>query len=410
MYNINFEQLQTQAKKCLYISNNKAVTRNKNLYSFMDILNNESYSKFYCEVEFRKDYSSNKNVFDYARLYVDLDIVLYEFNVIYNNTTLIELIEYFNNNNFTYEVIKNNTNNKLNNNRFINVAEIKLAEIMQESKEYIDTLKNARENFYKLREQEEQEKQRQREIKEKQEQEKKQLEINTLIKEAEQKIINQEQLFNEDIETESGNTTSIFLMLFKKYNINIPLKTQGWINKALYCALLNNNKYSYQYYNSSKDSTVFSSYLQDLIIAIKEAYNVLSQEEKQQEEKRQQEQINNNNYIESIANINFKKSNNPFRDEIDWRTETRNGNKITFTEEQAKELMRRMYKALKIDDIEYRMKIYFSLPYNAKTRLNASNGNIIINVEAMEYRDKIQYKFTKQYTNKDDYYIYKEIA
>lgn len=58
---------------------------------------------------------------------------------------------------------------------------------------------------------------------------------------------------------------SVILYLMKKYSINIPLRTQGWINKALaYVDWNYNGKITYGYYKSSRDSKVFWEYLQEL--------------------------------------------------------------------------------------------------------------------------------------------------
>ena len=56
----------------------------------------------------------------------------------------------------------------------------------------------------------------------------------------------------------------------KKHNINVPLKTQGWINQAL-STIKYNEEYgwSYIYYSSSADSTVFMKYLKELVNKVK---------------------------------------------------------------------------------------------------------------------------------------------
>lgn len=54
---------------------------------------------------------------------------------------------------------------------------------------------------------------------------------------------------------ESGENT-VILMAMKKNGINIPIKTQGWINKALAkIYFLENGEISYSYYSNHKDST-----------------------------------------------------------------------------------------------------------------------------------------------------------
>lgn len=83
-------------------------------------------------------------------------------------------------------------------------------------------------------------------------------------------IRNNEELSNNDIETLTGNVTSIILELMRVYNIEIPLKTKGWINSALVRIYHKNDAYTYSYYSKSRDSSVFMDYLNKLINAIKE--------------------------------------------------------------------------------------------------------------------------------------------
>lgn len=81
-------------------------------------------------------------------------------------------------------------------------------------------------------------------------------------------IRNNETLNNNDIETLTGNVTSIFLELMKVYNIEVPLKTKGWINSALVRIYYKDDAYTYSYYSKSRDSSVFMEYLNKLINAI----------------------------------------------------------------------------------------------------------------------------------------------
>jgi hypothetical protein len=62
----------------------------------------------------------------------------------------------------------------------------------------------------------------------------------------------------------------------KMYGINVPLKTQGWINNALANIFYDaeNDEYSYTYYSSSKNSETFGKYLDELIRKVKEKYNI----------------------------------------------------------------------------------------------------------------------------------------
>lgn len=65
------------------------------------------------------------------------------------------------------------------------------------------------------------------------------------------------------VNCEFKNTT-IVLFLLKMFDIKVPIKTQGWINNALAKIYFHNGKISYCYYNSSRNSTVFQKYLDQL--------------------------------------------------------------------------------------------------------------------------------------------------
>ena len=82
---------------------------------------------------------------------------------------------------------------------------------------------------------------------------------------AEQSIRRKEKLLNTHIQGKS-----LIMQLFRKYGINVPLKTQGWIINSLhdiYC--YDSNKWSYHY--CGNDSTVFTKYLERLVAIANDA-------------------------------------------------------------------------------------------------------------------------------------------
>jgi len=85
------------------------------------------------------------------------------------------------------------------------------------------------------------------------------------IKTAENKIINKQTVSNTSI-----HGKSLIMQLFREYEISIPLKTQGWIIKALHSIEFDEkrNSWSYRYFKDSSNSTVFSKYLTLLVSAI----------------------------------------------------------------------------------------------------------------------------------------------
>ena len=89
------------------------------------------------------------------------------------------------------------------------------------------------------------------------------------IKAAETKILNKETVSNTDI-----HGKSLILQLFREYEISVPLKTQGWVIKALHSIEFEERVggWSYRYFKSSRNSTVFSGYLLQLALAVEAKY------------------------------------------------------------------------------------------------------------------------------------------
>ena len=85
------------------------------------------------------------------------------------------------------------------------------------------------------------------------------------IKTAEEKILNKQTVVNTDIQDKS-----LIMQLFRKHKISVPLKTQGWIINALHSIEYDekNEKWTYHYFTSSRNSTVFSKYLSLLASAV----------------------------------------------------------------------------------------------------------------------------------------------
>ena len=94
---------------------------------------------------------------------------------------------------------------------------------------------------------------------EKEEEERHAKEVIKIVTDAEDCIRRKKILHNRSFEG-----TSLILYLFKRYGVHVPIRTQGWINKALAQIYFHNGQITYSYYSSSKDSTVFYKYLRGL--------------------------------------------------------------------------------------------------------------------------------------------------
>lgn len=98
-----------------------------------------------------------------------------------------------------------------------------------------------------------------RERKEREKEEKRLAEMEKTIADAENTIKTYGTLYNEAFE---GKT--IVLYLLKKHGVNVPIKTQGWVNNALVKIWFRDGEITYSYYKSSRNSTVFYRYLKEL--------------------------------------------------------------------------------------------------------------------------------------------------
>lgn len=97
------------------------------------------------------------------------------------------------------------------------------------------------------------------------EEEKRLAEIEKTILEAENNIFHQK-----DFKNVKADGKSVINKLMEKYGINVPLRTQGWINSKLAMITFNDGKISYRFYGKSQrdNSTVFIKYLKELKDAI----------------------------------------------------------------------------------------------------------------------------------------------
>lgn len=266
------------SKKCLYIKDNKAVIRNKELIHIADITNDQCYENFYIE----KCIQENKD----ADIYLDLGVVCIYVRTIqpsYNKDEAIDYnyyLDYFKDKDFTLEKMLTDIRGKRVNNQFINVADIKLMKLSGVSQEEVQELIDYRQNWYNEIEKNEQEKRLQREQKDKEYMDSQNKITEELVLAAEQAILNKQEVKNCDItiykSRYNSSTTKLILYMMKQYGINVPLKTQGWINQALTRIQYSDGwgDYTYNHYKSSANSTVFNKYLNQLIRVIKEKYAV----------------------------------------------------------------------------------------------------------------------------------------
>lgn len=273
LMDVNFKDMETVTKKCIYFSKsqlNKVVKKNKRLYSLTGISKLSGFENLYFEVGY-----NNRERVEYINLYEDLGSICYNASNISKYVELDKLkcllneYKYFGVDGFIDRL-----NKAYNNSYFINLLEIELLELLGYA-DLATKYTTYREEYIQKQEQKRIKEQKETEAREKDTEEERKAEIDKKLVTAETDIINGKQVSNEDIED-----TTLLLMLFKKYDIKVPLKTQGWINKVLANIHISNGQWSYSYYSSHRNSTVFKAYLDELIIAIKAANNKDTSSEK----------------------------------------------------------------------------------------------------------------------------------
>jgi len=265
------QEHEESSKKCLYISDNRAVVRHKELTCIADIVKDESYKNLYVESDYKKDGGN---------VYVDFGFILMNISYLGKYDIEPETIKYRLEQlkDFTLQDYKNHITKCLNNNQFINVAEIKLMELAGESTEYIQTLTDHRQKVVDMREKEHRERAEKRECEDREYVKQENTKTESKINEVEKAIVNKEEIKNTYITVYKSkydyNNSRIILYLMKQYDITVPLKTQGWINNALADIFYDKdyNEWTYTYYTSSANSTVFQKYLNELIKKINEKY------------------------------------------------------------------------------------------------------------------------------------------
>lgn len=222
-----------------------------------------------------------------------------------------------------------------------------------------------------------------------------------VLEEAEKAIINNGKVENKQLEKMD---TTIILALMYKYEIDVPIRTKGWINNSLVSIdYEGNDNFSYKYYN--RTSTVFSDYMQELKQKIKAAYGILTTEE---EKKKQNEE-----YIKevekSIKPIQFEQTKG-FRisDQAKqfWQG-CKAGNTISLSQEAYILLGSKINKALRCNiysNIENSIKAKIVENQDHFKSVSRASGNIWIKAEAVKCENNVIIRYTKSYYNKDDVY------
>lgn len=265
--------------------------------------------------------------------------------------------------------------NKIEAGAFIKNTELKLIEL-HGNFDLLQRAKQAKEDYRKAIEEQEKQEEAQKEAERKAEQEARKIKFEKLVADYEQKIINKETFLNAEIRTPEGKETTIILCLCQKYGLNIPLKTQGWINNGLAKIEWKNTEdkeITYSYYTTSKNSTVFRDYLKQLEFEILLAYSKLTEEEKEVADKQKAEAEEEKSLYNSVEKIDFEAVRKG-REEFDLHVMERQSEPLTISKADAEGIYKRLYKAAGI-------KEYKQIESKTNSSMILYTENSIINVE-----------------------------
>ncbi len=254
---INFDILESVRKKCITFAKDGStvVKPYKTLYNVGQITHNAEHRNLYFEiVKGKKSWEQDRYFLwdDLGKICVKVDLIR-EYWTLENFIEALHNYKYFGADGF-FKRLKALEENGYH----INKEEIEICTILGEielAKHYAEY----REERLRRREEKRQEEIAERKAKEREEKEKHNAEVQGTVAGAENTIRTQGTLYNEEFE---GKT--IVLYLLKKYGINVPIKTQGWVNNALAKVWFQDGEITYSYYTCSKDSTVFWKYLKEL--------------------------------------------------------------------------------------------------------------------------------------------------
>lgn len=343
LQNINFEELETVRRQCITFAKdgNTIVKPYKTLYNVEQLTGKAEHKTLYFEVVKGKETWEE----DSYCLFEDLGKICSKVDWIPKYWTLEEFTEKIENWGYLGEEgLLKRLKESEENGWYVNLLDIQLCVILDKlelAKHYAEY----REKRKKAIAEAEEKKRAEREAKEREEEEKRLAEVQKTIEEAENIIRTQGTLNNDKFE---GKT--IVLYLFKKYNINVPLKTQGWINNALAKVWFKNGEITYSYYTSSKNSTVFMKYLKQLEYAILKEYGEISEEKEEEILKKEAEEKTREELYKSIKTIPFNKMST--RDEFNLHMYIRERQLVELNEDAIEEIYKRLYKASGIKDYD----------------------------------------------------------
>lgn len=225
LMDVDFDRLATVRVKCIENGSQKAIIKWRDLYPLESVTGDAETEGFYFEVLGDQNFRYYTLWNDCERLFaVNYKISLNENHDVSELAMLAKNMEEFKG----AEGYKKRLRQMEDRGGFISLADImsmvKLGEL-DLAKRY----SGYREDYIAELERRREEEEAQKEAKRREEEEERERELVAKIAEAENCIWLHKRLENEELE--DGRHIVLFLM--RKYDINVPLKTQGWINNKL---------------------------------------------------------------------------------------------------------------------------------------------------------------------------------
>lgn len=266
---IDFSKEFSERKKICYISGRpeKAVTPYVNLYSAAKLTGCDKLEKLY----FKPDL--DENGCNGAVVYEDYGFVCKQICHVSKFDTLQQIVERLTQYECkTYLGYKNQIEVNMKNGGYVNLCNIRIAELIGEESSYIQKLVDYRLAYIAAQD----EKQHKLKIAEQQANAEfvaqKQSEAQARISEMEREIRNDALIVNSSVEVYTSrynhSDKRVLLLLMRKYGIDVPLRTQGWINTNLFSFKIDADRNVCGYSYKHSKSTVISKYLQLLISAV----------------------------------------------------------------------------------------------------------------------------------------------
>lgn len=270
---VDFSQYSTTAKRCCYISQSawpqKAVVHTLHLYPVQDITNDERNGSFYLEVQY-DDYKK-----PILRVFEDYSVICAPLNYLSKYDTVQKLADLLHS--YAYQGYSGHRRQleeaMRKDNGYVNLADIRIAELVGEPAEYVDKLKQFRQRKVEQRQQEQQAAEQLREQEKVLHFEARKKELQDMVESAKDVIRKGGTIKNALVyvpqSVETGLNTTLILFLMKQSQINVPLKTQGWINNALLSADFVEQKCKRLILkrNAAKSKVIFQ-YLEQLAAAV----------------------------------------------------------------------------------------------------------------------------------------------